>query len=67
MTRLPDTDRARSPLGKRGAIEGVGRVAGTVARPGSHRTVRTLFVYGSSGQRVMNPAAGRSSTSKSSP
>jgi hypothetical protein len=25
MTRLPDTDRARSPLGKRGAIEGVAR------------------------------------------
>ena len=35
------------------------QVAGTVARPGSHRTVRTLFVYGSSGQRVANPAAGR--------
>jgi group II intron reverse transcriptase/maturase len=39
------------------------RVAGAVARPGSHRTVRTLFVYGSSGQRVANPAAGRLSTS----
>jgi AAA ATPase domain len=35
------------------------RVAGAVARPGSHRTVRTLFVYGSSGRRVMTPAAGR--------
>jgi len=43
------------------------RVAGTVARPGSHRTVRTLFVYGSSGPRVANPAAGRFATSKSSP
>ena len=43
------------------------RVAGTVARPGSHRTVRTLFVYGSSGRRVMTPAAGRFATSKSSP
>ena len=39
------------------------RVAGAVARPGSHRTVRTLFVYGSSGRRVMNPAAGRFATS----
>ncbi len=35
------------------------RVAGAVARPGSHGTVRTLFVYGSSGRRVMTPAAGR--------
>ena len=43
------------------------RVAGAVARPGSHRTVRTLVVYGSSGQRVANPAAGRFATSKSSP
>ena len=43
------------------------RVAGTVARPGSHRTVRALFAHGSSGQRVINPAVGRSSTSKSSP
>ena len=43
------------------------RVAGTVTRPGSHRTVRTLVVYGSSGQRVANPAAGRFATSKSSP
>ncbi|MGO9972306.1 MAG: hypothetical protein ACLP01_05755 [Solirubrobacteraceae bacterium] len=34
------------------------RVAGTVARPGSHRTVRTLFVYGSSGQLVVNPGDG---------
>ena len=33
------------------------RVAGAVARPGSHRTVRTLVVYGSSGRRVMTPAA----------
>ena len=43
------------------------RVAGAVARPGSHRTVRTLFVYGSSGRRVVTPAAGRFATSKSSP
>jgi len=43
------------------------RVAGTVARPGSHRTVRTLFVYGSSGRQVANPAAGRFATSKLSP
>ena len=39
------------------------RVAGAVTRPGSHRTVRTLFVYGSSGRRVMTPAAGRFATS----
>ena len=38
---------------------GSSRVAGTVARPGSHRTVRTLVVYGSSGRQVMTPAAGR--------
>ena len=35
------------------------RVAGTVARPGSHRTVLVLFTHGSSGRRVVNPAAGR--------
>ena len=35
-----------------------GRVAGTVARPGSHRTVLVLFTHGSSGRRVANPAAG---------
>ena len=40
---------------------------GRLPAPSSHRTVRTLFVYGSSGQRVVNPAAGRSATSKSSP
>jgi len=45
----------------------IARVAGAVARPGSHRTVRTLVVYGSSGRRVMTPAAGRFATSKSSP
>ena len=39
------------------------RVAGAVARPGSHRTVRTLLVYGSSGRRVVNPAAGRFASS----
>jgi hypothetical protein len=39
------------------------RVAGAVTRPGSHRTVRTLVVYGSSGRRVMTPAAGRFATS----
>ena len=50
-----------------GAPDADPRVAGAVARPGSHRTVRTLFVYGSSGRRVMTPAAGRFATSKSSP
>ena len=35
------------------------RVAGAVARPGSHRTVLVLFTHGSSGRRVANPAAGR--------
>ena len=39
------------------------RVAGAVARPGSHRTVLALFAHGSSGRRVANPAAGRLSTS----
>ncbi len=39
------------------------RVAGAVARPGSHRTVLALFAHGSSGQRVANPAAGRFATS----
>jgi transposase len=43
------------------------RVAGAVARPGSHRTVRTLVVYGSSGRRVMTPAAGRLIDLESSP
>src|SRR5512135_417449 len=43
------------------------RVAGAVARPGSHRTVRTLVVYGSSGRRVMTPAAGRFFDLESSP
>jgi hypothetical protein len=43
------------------------RVAGTVARPGSHGTVRTLVVYGSSGRRVMTPAAGRFVDLESSP
>jgi hypothetical protein len=38
------------------------RVAGAVARPGSHRTVHALFAHGSSGRRVVNPAAGRFST-----
>ena len=46
--------RARDERRARGADQ-----AGAVARPGSHRTVRTLFVYGSSGRRVMTPAAGR--------
>jgi len=45
----------------------IARVAGAVARPGSHRTVRTLFVYGSSGRRVMTPAAGRLIDLESSP
>ena len=35
------------------------RVAGAVARPGSHRTVLVLFTHGSSGRRVVNPAVGR--------
>ena len=43
------------------------RVAGAVTRPGSHRTVRTLVVYGSSGRRVMTPAAGRLIDLESSP
>ncbi len=51
----------------RQAARASARVAGAVARPGSHRTVRTLFVYGSSGRWVMTPAAGRFATSKSSP
>ncbi len=46
-----------------GAALGRHRVAGTVARPGSHRTVRALVAHGSSEQRVMTPAAGRLSTS----
>jgi len=46
-----------------GAARPPGRVAGTVTRPGSHRTVRTLVVYGSSGRRVMTPVAGRFATS----
>jgi hypothetical protein len=37
----------------------IGRVAGAVARPGSHRTVLALFAHGSSGRRVANPAVGR--------
>jgi len=45
----------------------IARVAGAVARPGSHRTVRTLVVYGSSGRRVMTPAAGRLIDLESSP
>jgi hypothetical protein len=38
------------------------QVAGAVARPGSHRTVLALFAHGSSGRRVVTPAAGRLST-----
>ena len=38
------------------------RVAGAVARPSSHRTVLALFAHGSSGWRVVTPAAGRLST-----
>jgi hypothetical protein len=45
----------------------IARVAGAVTRPGSHRTVRTLVVYGSSGRRVMTPAAGRLIDLESSP
>ena len=36
---------------------------GRLPAPSSHRTVLTLFVYGSSGRRVINPAAGRFTTS----
>ena len=45
----------------------IARVAGAVTRPGSHRTVRTLFVYGSSGRRVVTPTAGRLIDLESSP
>lgn len=48
---------SRSPFGLRC------RVAGAVARPGSHGTGLALFASGSSGRRVANPAAGRFSTS----
>jgi hypothetical protein len=41
------------------AVMRAGRVAGAVARPGSHGTVLALFAHGSSGRRVINPAAGR--------
>jgi glycosyltransferase involved in cell wall biosynthesis len=41
------------------AAAGERRVAGAVARPGSHRTVLALFAHGSSGRRVVNPAVGR--------
>ena len=63
-THEPQDPPAQQP---RSAPIAAARVAGAVARPGSHRTVRTLVVYGSSGRRVMTPAAGRFATSKSSP
>ena len=54
--------RRNNPPGDPSA-RGVCRVAGTVARPGSHGTVLVLFAHGSSGRRVANPAAGRLATS----
>ena len=57
--------RCRPSSARRAAT--IARVAGAVARPGSHRTVRTLVVYGSSGRRVMTPAAGRLIDLESSP
>ncbi|MEA2232909.1 MAG: hypothetical protein QOD83_2725, partial [Solirubrobacteraceae bacterium] len=57
---------AKAPLGGSAWTArraGICRVAGTVARPGSHRTVLALFAHGSSGRRVANPPVGRLSTS----
>jgi hypothetical protein len=62
----PDHDgakTARSPRIPRITRRQQRQVAGAVARPGSHRTVRALFASGSSGRRVVTPAAGRLSTS----
>ena len=53
LVRVPD-DTAPNPTC---------RVAGAVARPGSHRTVLALFAHGSSERRVAGPAAGRFATS----
>jgi hypothetical protein len=63
---IPDHDGPIGPnQGKEAdqAALAVCRVAGAVARPGSHGTVLALFAHGSSGRRVANPAAGRVSTS----
>jgi IS30 family transposase len=54
---LTPTETGRAG-GLTGAHAAIGRVAGAVARPGSHRTVLALFAHGSSGRRVVNPAAG---------
>lgn len=50
-----------------GRAGGLCRVAGAVARPASHRTVLVLFTHGSSGRRVVNPAAGRFQRPRSIP
>jgi hypothetical protein len=55
--------RHNTPPRRRARGERRCRVAGAVARPGSHRTVLALFADGSSGRRVANPAAGRFATS----
>ena len=60
-TQTDTRELTPTPGGHRAAP--ISRVAGAVARPGSHGTVRTLVVYGSSGRRVMTPAAGRFATS----
>ena len=59
LIRRPSSIRARVQHVRRSPFC---RVAGAVARPGSHRTVLVLFTHGSSGRRVVNPAAGRLST-----
>ena len=64
--RTPRTQTSMTPR-PQAAPAAIARVAGAVARPGSHRTVRTLVVYGSSGRRVMTPAAGRLIDLESSP
>ena len=52
----PQAARRVSAGGAADAVKAsIARVAGAVARPGSHRTVRTLVVYGSSGRRVCGP------------
>ena len=55
-----DCPRCGDPMQE---ADGKSRVGGTVTRPTSRRTVRTLFVYGSSERRVFNPRDGRFSTS----
>jgi hypothetical protein len=65
--QVADRDKPGRPRAHHPANSASTRVAGAVTRPGSHRTVRTLFVYGSSGRRVMTPAAGRLIDLESSP